>query len=84
MTLKPRQVNTLPSVPLSGRQRVREYMRWLMKPKPTLTELTPLHFGSTDATDCFEAGLECPEHALKIYKSDQHFRYLLVHQVSFK
>ena len=28
----------------------------------------------------FDAGTEVPEHALKIYKTDQQFKYLLVHQ----
>ena len=32
-----------------------------------------------DAIDAM--GMECPEHALKIYKSNQDFKFLLVHPV---
>ena len=30
-------------------------------------------------TDPWEVANDLPEHSLKIYKADQHFRYLLVH-----
>ena len=30
--------------------------------------------------DPWEVANDLPEHSLKIYKADQHFRYLLVHQ----
>jgi Rap guanine nucleotide exchange factor 2 len=32
------------------------------------------------ASDSWDFPSDLPEHSLKIYKADQHFRYLLVHQ----
>ena len=37
-------------------------------------------FHALDPGGAFDPGTECPEHALKIYKTDQQFKYLLVHQ----
>jgi hypothetical protein len=33
-------------------------------------------------SDTWDMSLEGPDHSLKIYKSDQQYKYLLVHQVS--
>ena len=54
-----------------------------MKPKNPISESgANLGFDSVvgDAIDAM--GMECPEHALKIYKSNQDFKFLLVHPVS--
>ena len=53
-----------------------------MKPKNPISESgANLGFDSVvgDAIDAM--GMECPEHALKIYKSNQDFKFLLVHPV---
>ena len=54
----------------------------MMKPKNPISESgANLGFDSVvgDAIDAM--GMECPEHALKIYKSNQDFKFLLVHPV---
>merc|ERR1711899_136200 len=51
----------------------------MMKPKNPISESGTSVFDSVvgDAIDAM--GMECPEHALKIYKSNQDFKFLLVH-----
>ena len=53
----------------------------MMKPKNPISESGTSVFDSVvgDAIDAM--GMECPEHALKIYKSNQDFKFLLVHPV---
>ena len=53
----------------------------MMKPKNPISESGASVFDSVvgDAIDAM--GMECPEHALKIYKSNQDFKFLLVHPV---
>ena len=53
-------------------------MKSLFNPKPT--EITTPNFHDLVDGNFGEGGMEFPEHALKIYKSDQQFKYLLVHQ----
>lgn len=76
--LKPSSTRPLPA--LSGRDRVKAMMKMLIpKPKVSDNDLNTNQLFNVNSEDGFEAPAECPEHALKIYKSDQHFRYLLVH-----
>merc|ERR1719266_527188 len=49
--------------------------------KPTVgTDPEPWVNLNDPAGGAFDAGTEVPEHALKFYKTDQQFKYLLVHQ----
>ena len=82
-TLKPRHIgHGASSMTLSGKDRVKSMMQWLIKPKlsaHTDTEMSANNFLNVNDphNESFEGtGPECPEHALKIYKSDQHFRYI--------
>ena len=76
----------MPLAPLSGRERFKKQMsKIFMGDKRNAnvdSELNPNNLLSITDTDGFEIGAECPEHALRIYKSDQQSKYLLVHQVS--
>ena len=55
-----------------------DMMKSLFNSKPT--EITTPNFHDLVDGNFGEGGMEFPEHALKIYKSDQQFKYLLVHQ----
>ena len=62
-----------------------QMMTRLMKPKFSSSHDSDLNTNSflnvnSDNSENWEVGLDSPEHSLKIFKSDQHFRYLLVHQ----
>ena len=76
----------MPLVPLSGRERFKAQMfKIFMGPKRNTnvdSDLDPNNMLRITDTDGFEIGAQCPEHALRIYKSDQQSKYLLVHQVS--
>jgi len=74
----------MPLVPLSGRERFKAQMfKIFMGPKRNTnvdSDLDPNNMLRITDTDGFEIGAQCPEHALRIYKSDQQSKYLLVHQ----
>ena len=54
---------------------------FLILGRPTVgTDPEPWVNLNDPAGGAFDAGTEVPEHALKIYKTDQQFKYLLVHQ----
>ena len=42
-----------------------------------------LNVNNAEAIEAADPNLESPEYALKIYKSDQSYRYLLIHRVSY-
>ena len=70
----------MPQVPLSGRDRLKHTMSRLFNSSKRTTvngELNADNLLSITDGDGFEIGAECPEHALRIYKSDQQSKYLL-------
>lgn len=86
-TLKPQP--SYPGHPISKREKMKHILVRLTRPKvssssllsePELTGVANLEQYRNTSLDSWDMSMDGPDHSLKIYKSDQQFKYLLVHQ----
>ncbi|TRY80967.1 hypothetical protein TCAL_12515 [Tigriopus californicus] len=79
--------SSLPINAMRGRDRVKAMLKSLIKPKMGFpgalypeSDVANLGIVSDHSNDSWDFTSDLPDHSLKIYRADQHFRYLLVHK----